>query len=253
MRSGPCHDEVRLPGGAPAWSFGPPAGARGPGHGVLLLPITAGDYEVERHLAMWLAHRGFTCMLVGRRAEWLAPGRMPTEIATQAMAALDDAREGIGWLLGPGQADPARVGLVGISLGAMLGAAVAGTDPRVHRSVLIIGGGDIVDVLLTANDAFVRDWRDSVAARLPDGMSGLGRELHAALDPLDLPGKTAGIDPSTALMIFAAFDRVVLPRHGRRLWEAAGRPRRIILPAGHYSTALFLPLIRRWIAAWLRR
>jgi dienelactone hydrolase len=246
-----CPVEARLPGsGTAAWCFRP----RGePGAGLLMLPVTAGDYEVERGLARWLAGRGFTTLLVGRRAEWLAPGRMPAEIAAQAAGAHEDARLGIDWLLGPGGIDPRRLGLVGISLGAYLGSVVAGTDPRVRASVLLLGGADLAEALLTADDGFIHDWRASVASRLGVRPADLGPVLRAAIDPVDNRAPAAGIDPATTLMVFAAFDRVVIPRLGRLLWEAAHRPRRLLLPCGHYSAALFLPVIRLATAQWLDR
>lgn len=236
-------DHIEL-GDARAWCFRP-AGAGDGGPGVLMLPITAGEYEIETLFARYLAGRGHTALLVQRREEWLALGRPPADLAVQARATLADARAGLDWLLGPGQVAPHRLGLVGISLGAFLGGVVAGTDRRVQAAALLLGGSDLPEVLRTADDGFVRDWRVSVAR--PRGLRerDLGPLLHEALDPLDPGGAIRGLDPARILMATAVFDRVVRPRFARNLWEAAGRPPRLLLPCGHYSAILFLgPLMR---------
>jgi hypothetical protein len=49
-------------------------------------------------------------------------------------------------------------------------------------------------------------------------------------------------------MIHARFDSVVPFDHGTKLWEAARRPHRLTLLAGHYSAAIYLPYLHRLIA-----
>ncbi|NOZ02459.1 MAG: prolyl oligopeptidase family serine peptidase [Deltaproteobacteria bacterium] len=218
--------------------------------GVVVLPITAGDYEVSTMLTVYLARQGFTCLRMERRAEWLAPERTVEDLARLARQTPLDVGAGVDWFIENGGFDPDRLGVLGVSMGAMQASILAGTDPRVKAAVLVIGGAGLADLLLTADDDFINEYREAVSNRLGIPESDLGPVLHEALDPMDNAKPAGGMNPDTTLMFSALFDRVVRPRYGRRLWEAAGRPRRILLPCGHYSAEFFVPLIlwmaRRW-------
>ena len=81
----------------------------------------------------------------------------------------------------------------------------------------------------------------------------LARTLGEALSPVDPEHEAGGMDATTTLFIEARFDRVVRWRESLALWRAIGRPRRVTLPCGHYSAAVFVPWIR-WLARrWFDR
>lgn len=218
--------------------------------GIVVLPVTEGDYEVSTMLATYLAKYGFTCLRMERRAQWLTPDRTPEELGLLARQTPRDVRAGTDWFVDNGGFEPDRLGVLGVSMGALQASIASGTDKRIRASVLIIGGAGLADLLLTADDDFINEFRTNLAQRLGVPEKDLGPVLRAVLKAGDNASAAVAMDRETTLMFSAIFDRVVRPEYGRRLWEAIGRPRRVLLPCGHYSTELFVPLIlwltRRW-------
>jgi len=78
---------------------------------------------------------------------------------------MDTVHDALAWVSGHASADPNRIGIVGISLGAALGLAVASADPRIKALVNYFGP--------LPQGAIARD------ARLPPTLV-----LHGAMDPI---------------------------------------------------------------------
>ena len=230
-------------GGLAAWWHRPSTlGARSRG-GLVILPIQGGDYDISRHFAEAFSRAGYHALRFERRAQWLQADRPLDVMTRQVQQYVQDIHDGIELWLARGEVDPERVGLFGVSMGAVMGTRVSASSARVKASVLCIGGGPLPDVLMTADDQEINQYRADISKAL--GVSGpaLRAHLAAALpdDPIDA---APGLDPARTLFIGARFDRVVRWRYHRALWQAAGCPPRIILPTGHYSAIVFVPLIR---------
>ncbi len=216
--------------------------------GIVSLPIQGGDYDVSTHFANHYARKGFHVLRFERRAEWLEAKRPVADLARLALQYRRDVARGIDqWLLME-DVPVERLGLMGVSMGAMVGAGVAGTDPRIEAVVLCIGGGDMADVLMHGRDDELDQYRLDLAARLDVETDALAPLFSEALDPVDSTVHARNIASERTLFFGARFDRVVPWRNNVLLWEALGRPRRWTLPCGHYSGVLFVPLIR-WLAA----
>lgn len=223
------------------------------GAGIVCLPIQGGDYDVSTLFARGFARMGFQALRFERRAEWLEADRELSDLARLARQFPADVRAGIDHWLGLGVVDPQRLGLFGVSMGAVMGAAVAGADPRVRASVLCIGGADLPEIVMTADDEEVNQYRKDLAARLGVDEPELRPLLHAALDGLDLSEAARAVDPATSLFFSARFDHVVRWPRNQELWELTGRPRRWVLPCGHYSAVVFVPLIKWLSRRWFDR
>ena len=216
--------------------------------GIISLPIQGGDYEVSTHFANYFAKKGFHVLRFERRAEWLDASRPITALGLLAAQYRRDIIRGIDqWLERPDNPTQ-RLGLMGVSMGAMIGAGVAGMDKRIKASVLCIGGGDMSDVIMKGRDTELDLFRHDLAARLGLDEQALLPRLRSALDPIDGTVYAPNVPRERTLFFGARFDRVVPWRNNRLLWEALGRPRRWVLPCGHYSAAAFVPLIR-WLSA----
>jgi len=137
-------------------------------------------------------------------------------------------------------------------MGAIMGAGIAAAEPRIKASVLAIGGAELADILGSANDQEINLYREQLAARLGLTEEQLAPRFNQWLERQEELDPTGKVDPDSVLCFSARFDRVVRYRHATLLWERLGRPRRWTLPCGHYSTVVFLPLIkwltRRWFA-----
>ncbi len=222
--------------------------------GVICLPIQGGDYDVSTWFATCFAAAGYQALRFERRAEWLEADRDLEALAQLGRQyVVDVGRVTDHWIEDLEAIDPERLGLFGVSMGAGVGAIVSGTDPRVKAAVLCIGGADLADVVLTADDVEVNQYRRDLAARLACDEAGLRPHLEVALDPLDARHAAGGMRTDTTLFIAARFDHVVRWHNSLKLWEAIGRPRRWVLPTGHYSAVVFLPLIKWLSRRWFDR
>jgi pimeloyl-ACP methyl ester carboxylesterase len=223
--------------------------------GIVVLPIQAGDYQVSTLLADHLARCGHHTLRFERRRDWLEADRDPAELVPHLRQYIRDVSAGIDLWLEHGEVDPQRLGLMGVSMGAIVGTAVLSADPRLKASVLVIGGADLSDILITAEDEAIGEYRNALKARLGLTDDRLATRIREILSPVAEMNPTGKVDPSSILFIASRFDRLIRWPRSTLLWERLGRPRRWILPCGHYSTALFLPLIKwlakRWFAGRL--
>lgn len=221
--------------------------------GIVVLPIQGGDYDVSRHFAAFFARRGFQVLRFERRADWLDPDRELSRVAELVDTFVGDVKRGIDHWLEQDAFDPQRLGLFGVSMGAVVGSAVAGTDRRVRASMLCLGGGDIAGILTRGRDKELDAFRRDYARRLGRDEAELEPLFREALGPVDNLPRARGMDRETTLMVASRFDRVVPWSHQTLLWRTIGEPRRHSLPCGHYSAVVFLPLIRTWGRRWFDR
>ncbi len=227
-----------------------------PGAGILILPIQGAEYEVSTYFADYFASRGFSCLRFERRAEWLDPDRDLSALAPLIREFVMDVRRGLQWWRESGRVDPGRIGLFGVSMGAITGSTVTALEgSRIQASVLVLGGGSLAEILMTADDKEIRAFREGWTNKSHVDEADLRRELHEVLDPVDPMEVAPLIRPASTLMIQGRFDRVVRPHLGAQLWEAAGQPERILIPTGHYSSVLLIRTIRKkalnWFETWL--
>jgi len=228
--------------------------ARGPRSraGIVVLPIQGGNYEISTMLAVWLARRGYQTLRFERRGEWLDPERPIERLPDLVRQFEADVRRGYEWWLE--QPDgPERLGLMGVSMGGIVGSVVAARDRRIRATVLVIAGGDLPSILVDGRDTELDTWRAAVARRMGTTEAGLLPHFRAALDPVDNLRSVGGMDAATTLFLAARFDRVIRWKNSGLLWEAIGRPRRRVLPCGHYSTVVFLPYVRGAALRWFDR
>jgi hypothetical protein len=141
-----------------------------------------------------------------------------------------DARRALAWLKTRPEVDSKRIGLFGVSLGAMVGAAVYSVDSAPKHAVFLLGGANFPDLVVHSSmtEPFLRK-------------SGIDpAELKTAwigLDPLDYKDKNKG---KTPLLINASWDTVVPKYNGLKLKEAFPDSRQMWVPLGHYTAILHL-------------
>jgi pimeloyl-ACP methyl ester carboxylesterase len=117
----------------------------------------------------------------------------PFALIRRWRAALDEASAALAYLASRDEIDPARLALVGYSLGAYLGLKVASQEPSV-RALVVAAAGDIPDYVPFA------------------GM------VRAIADPLELVRKLAG---RPLLVAHGRHDRTIAPEQAERLFRAA--------------------------------
>lgn len=156
-----------------------------------------------------------------------------------------DTKRAIDWLQRRPEIDPERIGLIGISLGAILGSVVLGVEPRIHSAVLILGGVDLAHVL----------WNSVLGIRARWNLRAQGytltklREALAPIEPMNLLSPALG---AKTFVIGARFDIVVPTEDTEKLVKALGNPKVFWLDTGHFGGGLvqrpLFRMVRRYLS-----
>ncbi len=151
--------------------------------------------------------------------------RMATEMRERWLVSVIDIRRLLDYLEKRPDVDPARIGIAGFSMGALVAATVLGNDYRISAGVLMMGGARFGDIF--ANCA------GRVAAVRDNAMERFGwsleqyREFLTELFWVAEPTRYAGhYNPEQILMIDAYFDDCAPKSSREALWEALGYPER---------------------------
>lgn len=228
--------------------------------GLLVLPVLHDPLNLAvGPLARYLALQGFAVLEVRSGPSFLGRVRVepqgigPTweEVVTGMIV---DGRRALDWLGAREEVDPRRLGIVGVSHGAIVGPCVMGADARLAAGVFCMGGGDEGLLVARSWERNVRRFRRRLmrarGLRDPEALLQAGPERLSPTDPLRY---APAVDPGRVLVVKTRWDLAVPPEAQDKLWEALGRPRRIRLPLGHISFGLAYPMIARRAAAFLHQ
>lgn len=177
-----------------------------------------GSGEDRTHLvvpAAWLAARGAVALAIDS-AFVHASGPVPTDPVKRLERERDltaqtvvDLRRGVDVLASLPQVDAKRIGFVGYSGGAKIGAILAGVEPRIHAFDLMSGGSAPVD---------------SFVAEAPQSLRAPVKSALGAVDPLRFVHRAG----PAALFFQDGLDDTVVPHAQLAALAAAGsEPKRI--------------------------
>jgi len=222
---------------------------------VIVLDILEGNFVVARMFAKVLAEEGIAALAMhmpffGKREPRGDPeGRMLSgdisfarEVIRQAVL---DIRCAALWLRGRKEVDPDRTGIVGVSLGAVIGALAIGVDDSFVNNALILGGGDVAEIIWTSPEG--RRFKERLVEE--DYTVERLREELRSVDPLTYAHR---IKPGTVIMFNGKKDRTVTSACALKLWEKAGRPRIVWYNTTHLGMALHANKIMEQVAAFVR-
>lgn len=210
---------------------------------VLILPITDGDY-FTKGFGNFLAERGFASLRFRSRADLMRVRNSGLggieEFRDRTRTYVVDIRRAVGWLMTQPGIAPNRIGVMGISHGAIIGSLLMEIDPRMKAGVFLLGGGGLAEILLSSKEDTIIEIRKKLFEE--DGISPetLRREAEASFAPIDPITYGNRVRPERVLLINAYFDQVIRRPHAKALRNAMGRPEQIWLPAGHYTAGLFI-------------
>jgi dienelactone hydrolase len=220
---------------------------KGPFPGVVVLDITAGDQRLSRMIANVLAQNRIAGLFVqmayyGPRRPPGSKRRLMSPNIAQTLEAVRqtvlDVRRASAWLESRPEIDPRRLGILGTSLGSMVGAVSAEMEPRLGRVVVLLGGGGLVD-------AYWDDPRAAPYRKLFEAVGGRKEQVVKMIAPVDPITCAANLKGRKVLMIAGKRDDIVPPRATEALWEAAGRPKLVWYDCTHYGAALyFMPAMK---------
>jgi cephalosporin-C deacetylase-like acetyl esterase len=184
--------------------------------------------------------------------------RRPAEGPTQGILAADiaftrnvfrqavlDIRSAALWLRSRKEIDSSKTGIVGVSLGAVIGALTVSLDNSFNRSALVLGGGDVALIV----------WTSPETADLKEELSRKGYTLDKLRDelrPVDPLTYAHRIDPATLIMFNAKNDRTVVNECTVKFWEKARQPKIVWFNSSHFGITLYAGKIMEDIASFIQ-
>ncbi|HEY6170586.1 MAG TPA: prolyl oligopeptidase family serine peptidase [Verrucomicrobiae bacterium] len=209
---------------------------------VLVLPISGGGYQLERHFARYFARHGLAAVVVHRRKIDIET-RSAEDTNELLKGSVHDNMQVIDWIVRRPDFDPERIGVFGTSIGGVKAVMVAALDARVRAAVIGLAGSDLGYILAHTTEPGFTKVRKEMMRERNFTRAELQNEFTAAFT-FDPKVVAPYVDRDKVLLVLALFDRAVPFRKGWELREQLGKPETIIVPTGHYTAALYLPYIR---------
>lgn len=227
-----------------------PKGA-GPHPAVLLLPGIWGD-RIMVEFAEDLVSKGYVCLQLGshRYLERLrSKGKMSTEVLAEMIKQqVVETGEAFHWLSTQPEIDAERIGILGVSIGAIIATLFSETDGNIKAASYLLGGGNLPDIMAAPKGYVKRRLRNRIMTENGLTEEEFKSEVIRTLQPVDPLNFTGRIDPARILMVNGRFDQVIPYRNAKELWKALGEPTLVVLPAGHYTASFFMPYVRYKVA-----
>ncbi len=211
------------------------ASARQKAPGMVLLHGKGGNIEDMIVAAQFLAAQGYASLIpeiVGHGARRTANspslfGGKPEPLREGLIESIQDIRRALDYFAAQPEVDARRIGLMGVSLGAIMGTITTAVEPRIATCVLVVGGGDWRVLLAQSQEQDARRRREQGGAPTPEELA-----LLEAVDPKNFAGHIA---PRPALLINGRKDDIVPGDAARALFAAAKEPKKQIwLDADHF-------------------
>jgi len=209
---------------------------------VVLLPTLGGNYLEVRVLASAFARRDIATFYIRRPGRVLVPERSARDLDLLCREGVLHARAILECLTRSGEIAAGAAGCVGMSMGAVVAPLLAAAEPRITSLVPVLGGADVPRIMAETKEGLIRRYLERRARFLGTDeravLDEYRRDFHA--DPLLIPGV---LDPARILMVQARYDQSIPRPAGNRLHQVLGRPTRLELPAGHYTSVVFVPTV----------
>lgn len=206
---------------------------------VALVPILAGGENLMHMVAEALGRRGYAVGWCRRVAGALVAPQRCEDLERLFRRTVVHYRMLLAWAREAELVAGRRAAVLGISMGGIIGSVLMAVEPDLQAGALCLAGADLPELVLCTTENRVLRWLEW--RRRQDGCGDweIGTELrrHLRSDPVHL---SACVPTGKVLLVAATLDEVVPWHHQQLLWEALGRPRRVLLPLGHYSAALML-------------
>lgn len=210
---------------------------------IVVLPIMGGSYFFSEYFAKAFAKNDFAVLRFERKGKLFDKNQenmfeYTTKVVKQTII---DVRRGLDWLETQPEVDKDKIGVEGVSLGAVISYLLAEADSRIKAGAFLLGGGDLAAILSTTNEPEIVNHRERIMKKNNWTLEQFREVCASYTDEIDPLAYAHLVDPSKMLMMNGYFDKVVLMNTAEKLWEAMGKPDFEKMFCGHYTAALYLP------------
>lgn len=142
--------------------------------------------------------------------------------------------------------DSQRIGLIGLSLGSILGSITTALDNRIQTAIFAVGGADWRTILSTSQ---ISSDKTKAEARQ------LNAQQIALLDDVDPKNFVGKIAPRPVLMLNGKRDTIIPVAAAKAFYNAAGQPKKQIwFDAGHFLPVMEVAIpINDWLEQHLKK
>lgn len=147
--------------------------------------------------------------------------------------AIEDTRAAIGWARSRSEFNKSSIGILGISLGSLVGLVVMGTDPEIAGSIFILGGLDLSEII----------WHGSYTRKLAKKFalqSYSQEDLKTLFIPIEPGTYVEQLKNRPVRLYNARWDRIIPKISVLGLWDALPLAEKHWLFGGHYSVIIHL-------------
>lgn len=206
---------------------------------VFLLPPIVGETVLDRRLAAKFCRNGMAGVILN------VVKALPLEEEINNLKVHDNsyvrALAGVRAVIDMLEKDPTirpDFGILGMSLGGMLSAFVAGSEPRILASVIIVGAGNVPGVLAHSDQKYVRAQREARMSKF--GLSTIEdyEKYMSELIPNDPLRVVGNVRPGSMYMFIANSDSTVPTMYQQMLRDAVPEPLVYEMRGGHFTGIL---------------
>lgn len=203
---------------------------------IFILPPIVGETLIDRKLAAKFCSLGMASYIVNTVKD------IPLEEEIPDLSVHDKsyvrALAGVRTVISALEKDPAingNFGILGMSLGGMLSTYVAGSEPKIKASVIVVGAGNVPGVLAYSEQERVKAQRlgRQELFKIPDQKSY--EEILRPLVPNDPIHVAANIRPGSMYMFIAVKDVTVPTRYQQELRNKVPDPLVYEMNANHFN------------------
>ena len=207
---------------------------------VILLPPTEGDYKLLLGFGKFFVERGYVTLIIPRRGSFFNPERADIEYDRKLIKqTIIDIRRSIDWLQSQDYVDPDKIGILGVSLGAMLSTLATAADHRIKAAAFFLGSSELDQVLMKSTYNRIIKYQRNVFAKMEGTQSEKLDKIREALSDVEPKNYAKYIDPKRVLFLYGRFDAIVPRDISHKTICNLGGPKAYVVPTGHYSAFLF--------------
>jgi len=157
-------------------------------------------------------------------------------------ATTEDVRTFIDWVMEQPETDPRRVGIVGFSIGSIVGSLVMGRDQRLAAGVFVMVGGHLDEIIAHCKwgQREVREHAAKAFGWNAEKLKSVIKGPLSAVDPMLIADR---IDPAAVLYIDSGYDKCIPQSSRDDLWRAMGEPERVTLGYDHRNSFLTMTFL----------